>query len=67
MSPSRWRKRTYVKRSEVEATEKPVAEEEAVSQSELEAKRIRDEEAARIQAEHARQAELQRKGNRACC
>ena len=56
------RKRTYVKRSEVEAAEKPVAEEEAVSQSELEAKRIRDEEAARIQAEEdARQAELQRK------
>ena len=56
------RKRTYVKRSEVEATEKPVAEEEAVSQSELEAKRIRDEEAARIQAEEdARHAELQRK------
>ena len=56
------RKRTYVKRSEVEATEKPVAAEEAVSQSELEAKRIRDEEAARIQAEEdARQAELQRK------
>ena len=56
------RKRTYVKRSEVEAAEKPVAEEEAVSQSELEAKRIRDEEAARIQAEEdARQAEVQRK------
>ena len=56
------RKRTYVKRSEVEAAEKPVAEEEAVSQSELEAKRIRDEEAARIQAEEdTRQAELQRK------
>ena len=56
------RKRTYVKRSEVEAAEKPVAEEEAVSQSDLEAKRIRDEEAARIQAEEdARQAELQRK------
>ena len=56
------RKRTYVKRSEVEAAEKPEAEEESVSQSELEAKRIRDEEAARIQAEEdARQAELQRK------
>ena len=56
------RKRTYVKRSEVEAVEKPVAEEEAFSQSDLEAKRIRDEEAARIQAEEdARQAELQRK------
>jgi translation initiation factor IF-2 len=56
------RKRTYVKRSEVEAAKKPEAEEESVSQSELEAKRIRDEEAARIQAEEdARQAELQRK------
>ncbi|NCF33721.1 MAG: translation initiation factor IF-2 [Proteobacteria bacterium] len=56
------RKRTYVKRSEVEPAETPVPEEEAVSQSELEAKRIRDEEAARIQAEEdARQAEQLRK------
>ncbi len=56
------RKRTYVKRSEVEATDKPAVAEETVSQSDLEAKRIRDEEAARIQAEEdARQAEQLRK------
>lgn len=56
------RKRTYVKRSEVEAPDKPAVEEESVSQSELEAKRIRDEEAARIQAEEdARHAEQLRK------
>ena len=56
------RKRTYVKRAEIEAAEKSAVEEDSVSQSELEAKRIRDEEAARIQAEEeARQAELQRK------
>ena len=45
------RKRTYVKRSEIESAEAPAPQEDAVSQSELEAKRIRDEEAARIQAE----------------
>jgi translation initiation factor IF-2 len=56
------RKRTYVKRSEIEPTEAPAPQEDAVSQSELEAKRIRDEEAARIQAEEdARQAEQARK------
>nr|ADI16916.1 translation initiation factor 2 (if-2) [uncultured gamma proteobacterium HF0010_16J05] len=56
------RKRTYVKRSEIESAEAPVPQEDAVSQSELEAKRIRDEEAARIQAEEdARLAEQARK------
>ena len=56
------RKRTYVKRSEIESAEAPAPQEDAVSQSELEAKRIRDEEAARIQAEEdARLAEQARK------
>ena len=56
------RKRTYVKRSEAEPTETPEPAEQGISQSELEAKRIRDEEAARVQAEEdAREADLQRK------
>ena len=56
------RKRTYVKRSEAEPAETPEPAEQGISQSELEAKRIRDEEAARVQAEEdAREADLQRK------
>ena len=56
------RKRTYVKRSEAEPAETPEPAEQGISQSELEAKRIRDEEAARVQAEeNAREADLQRK------
>ena len=56
------RKRTYVKRSEAEPAETPEPAEQSISQSELEAKRIRDEEAARVQAEEdAREADLQRK------
>lgn len=55
------RKRTYVKRSEVEA-ESAAAPEPLVSQSELEAQRIQEEEKARQEAdEKARAAERERK------
>lgn len=56
------RKRTYVKRSEVEA-ENPLADQEPViSQSELEAQRIQEEEKARKEAEErARSEEMERK------
>ena len=56
------RKRTYVKRSEVEAEGAAEAPEPVVSQSELEAQRIQEEEKARQEAEEkARAAELERK------
>jgi len=56
------RKRTYVKRSEVEAESAAEAPEPVVSQSELEAQRIQEEEKARQEAEEmARAAELERK------
>ncbi|MEL0047266.1 MAG: translation initiation factor IF-2 [Gammaproteobacteria bacterium] len=56
------RKRTYVKRSEVEAESAAEAPEPVVSQSELEAQRIQEEEKARKEAEEmARAAELERK------
>ena len=56
------RKRTYVKRSEVEAEGAAEAPEPVVSQSELEAQRIQEEEKARQEAEeNARAAELERK------
>lgn len=56
------RKRTYVKRSEVEAESAAAAPEPVVSQSELEAQRIQEEEKARKEAEEkARAAELERK------
>ena len=56
------RKRTYVKRSEVEAESAAAAPEPVVSQSELEAQRIQEEEKARKEAEEkARAVELERK------
>jgi translation initiation factor IF-2 len=56
------RKRTYVKRSEVEAESAAEALEPVVSQSELEAQRIQEEEKARQEAEEkTRAAELERK------
>ena len=55
------RKRTYVKRSELEPQEAAQAPEPLVSQSELEARRIQEEEKARQEAEEqARSAELER-------
>ena len=56
------RKRTYVKRSEATPEETPEQAEPVVSQSELEAQRIQEEEQARQQAEEqARTAEAERK------
>jgi translation initiation factor IF-2 len=56
------RKRTYVKRSEVEAEKPPEAQEPIISQSELEAQRIQEEEKARKEAEErARSEEMERK------
>ncbi len=56
------RKRTYVKRSEVEAEKPPETQEPVISQSELEAQRIQEEEKARQEAEErARSEEIERK------
>ncbi|MBV28020.1 MAG: translation initiation factor IF-2 [Gammaproteobacteria bacterium] len=56
------RKRTYVKRSEVEPEAAAEQNEPVVSQSELEAQRIQEEEKARVEAEeNARSAEAERK------